>query len=133
MRFLRGGYTPKLDDNGFCQLFEEIIVENFEEANIVGDGHFTWAQKNIDAVHFFAPLPEGPGNAEEGEGAGVRHLTKKQIANNKELRNIRANVECIFGWIKLNFRQVAQAWQEGDRQQKYMIWILVGIYNYQKD
>ncbi len=133
VRFLRGGYTPKLDDNGFCQLFEEVIADNFEGANIVGDGHFTWAQEHFEGVHVFAPVSLSKGEPEVDEGEGVGRLTKQQNENNKNLRTIRAAVESIFGWAKLNFEQLAKAWQEGDRQQKYMVWIACGVYNFQKD
>jgi hypothetical protein len=119
VRFLRGPYSPKTDDNGFCQIYHPDLERVFKGANIVGDGHWTWARDHFTEAHVFAPVPD------------KEEITKQAKKNNGQLRSVRGSVENIFGWIKENFPQLNTAWQEGDDQQAHMVWLLAAIYTWQ--
>ncbi len=121
VRYLNGYYSPKTDDNGWCQSHREELEQTFADANIVGDGHFSWARDNLTQAHFYAPV-----NANEA-------VTKQAKKNNLELRKVRGPIEGIFGWMKSNFQQMAQSWQEGEEQQRFMVFLLAAVYTYQVD
>ncbi len=121
VRYMRGPYSPKTDDNGFCQIYREELERIFKDANVVGDGHFSWARDHLTDANFFAPVPDN------------EEITKQTKKNNGELRVVRGSVENIFGWIKENFPQLDEAWQEGEEQQRHMVWLLAAIYTWQSE
>ncbi len=110
---------PKIEDDNWCQTHRDQLEELFEDANIVGDGHWTWASNNLIQAHIYAPLSDDMA------------ITKQAKKNNIELRKVRGSVEGIFGWMKEHFQQLARSWQEGEEQQRCMVYLLAAVYTYQ--
>lgn len=101
------------------------MEEAFDDANVVGDGHYTWAMKNFKDAHFYAPLPE-PGEETEGR---LRQLTQQQKKNNHELRRIRADVEAPFGWMKTTFYLLNHPFRESKQAQDYLVYFAASVWN----
>ena len=134
IRLVVGGYSPKIDDQSFCQIWRDIWREKFPGANIAADGHYTWAMRHILNPRFYAPLRtsrDGATREELEEMEEFTQLTREQKADNNALRRVRNRVESPFGWVKSNFKQLQTAWMESKEQQRYMVFLLCGTHNFQ--
>ena len=93
----------------WCQIRRDVLEAEFEGRNCVGDGHFTWASKNLKKVHFYAPQAEPSSRSK-------KVLTQQQKRDNANLRNVRNDVETPFGWIDRSFELSKVPWREGKNE-----------------
>lgn len=112
-----------------------ILESTLKGANIAGDGHYTWASKWLDEVHFHSPHRVSRTLSVEDfdEGDFASRLTKQKEKDNSELARARATVESPYGLAKVHFPALGEPWLESLLQQRYMVFIYFGIRNYQID
>jgi len=146
-RYVNGPYSPKTDDNGWCQIKRDHLPLIFNNANIVGDGHFRWGQYHIDNPKIIAPwtLPNGDedesdDNASDDDGDGndmdiddvPNKLTKEKKSENKRIRRVRAAVESPFGLLKMHWYKLGHPWLGNLEEQEHLVRLALAILNYQR-
>lgn len=128
IRKIWGGYSPKVYDGDFVELFAEWFEENLANAGVIADQHFEWGKKHLKKVHFFTPIKRPPTGKRKRKDKIVK-LTHAEEAYNKAIRNARARMENVFGIIKGMFHSLQQPWAEEDEQLDYLVKFAVGVYN----
>ena len=148
VRYINGPYSPKIDDREWCRIKRDNLEQVFGEANIVGDGHFQWAQQHLAHPRFFAPHPNprgkgGDDDGASGEGDGDEDdmdvddvptkLTKIQKQDNKNVRAVRGGVESPFGLLKREWETLGGVWLDSVEEQREFVFIATAILNMQQD
>lgn len=126
IRYLRGGYSPKVGDSEFLAIQKEDFEENFKDGVIIADCGFEKAAKSLKKVKFHIAYSKNKGKK---DGTGIKKLTKKQSEFNKAQRAARARVESPFGIIKGKFKALSGFWAEEIEQQNYLVRYAVGMHN----
>jgi hypothetical protein len=121
------GYSPKTDDQTWCQIRRDVLEESYDGANIVGDGKFTWARDHLHRCHFYCPVRKP--RSRRGE---IQVLTKLQKRDNKALRNIRSDVETPFGWMEENITLLRVPWRESKDSQDDLVHFATAVWNLQR-
>lgn len=109
IRLFSGGYSPKVDDQSWCKIMADQLEEKLSGANIVGDGHYTWARKWLTQVHFYAPTRSRAASnngTDLQESEGLSQLTQAQKTENAALTKVRNVVESPFGVTKTQFKSL---------------------------
>lgn len=131
-----GGYSPKVYDGHFLELYRNWMEKRLKGAGVIADQHFEWGAKNLKEVKFFTAYHEPrfsrkkplPAN-DDDDGVGLTVLTKKQESFNSTLYKLRARVELPFGEAKSIFGVLKRHWWESDNQLDHMVWIAAGLSN----
>lgn len=147
IRYINGGYSPKVDDREWTRIKRDTMEELFGDSNIVGDGHFRWAQQHLEHPAFFAPLPNPRGGGDESEDdENSDHadddamdvdevptkLTQMQKKDNKNLRAVRGGVESPFGLLKREWKTLGGVWLDTEEEQRQFVFIAAAILNMQQ-
>ncbi len=146
VHYVNGPYSPKTDDNGWCQIKRDHLPIIFYNSIIVGDGHFRWAQNHIERPKFIAPWTLPNGDEDESNDASSdddeddesmdldeapNQLTKQKKAENKRIRRVRAQVESPFGLLKMFWHKLGHPWLGDLEEQGYLVRLVLAILNYQ--
>jgi len=147
IRYINGGYSPKVDDREWTRIKRDTMEELFGDSNIVGDGHFRWAQQHLEHPAFFAPLPNPRGGGDESEDdENSDHadddamdvdevptkLTQMQKKDNRNLRAVRGGVESPFGLLKREWKTLGGVWLDTEEEQRQFVFIAAAILNMQQ-
>ena len=124
-----GGYSPKIFDGNFLELFRDELEEKFNGAGIVADTHFEWGKNNFEHVDFFVPFKNPSSRNQDPDGVNISKLTKEQMSYNTAIHKLRARVEDTFGEIKSDFKALKTPWRESEDQLDCLVWIAAGIHN----
>lgn len=127
IRYVWGGYPPKLFDGDFIRINRHWIEENLKGGNVLADGHFTVAKKLFKGVKFYVPFPEVTYN--DGSGNKVLKLTKEQQKFNKAVKAARSRVESPFGLMKQNWKSLSKPWYRDEKCQNFLVTYIIGIHN----
>jgi hypothetical protein len=146
---LWGGYTPKLYDGHFVEDHRDEFEEKFSGATLLGDQHFSYGAKFLEEVKIVTPggtsgkNAEIPEEAESDEGtpatskavfdfeAGkpIGRATKEDSELAKGIKELRARIEGVFGFLKTKFKSLTIPFQESASQQDSLVWYATGVYN----
>jgi hypothetical protein len=131
VRRLWGPYSPKIEDTTFLQMYHREIENDFDGANVLGDGHYYEATRTFNKAHFYAPRPEPkqPRGVARQRGQGLVVLTKTQQQNNLEIRRLRADMESPFGDLHKKLDILSTPFAEGFDQLGYVVVFAVGLHN----
>jgi hypothetical protein len=127
VRGMWGGYSPKVYDGTFLELFQDTFKKNFKGGVIVADGHFEKGNKLFKDPKFLTPKrqPAQP----RASAKNLQVLTKADQSRNNAIHNARARVESIFGIINKKFECFSVPWRESAEHLDNVVWTAVGIMN----
>ncbi len=131
VRYLKGGYTPKLFDGHFLKLEKEDLEEKFKNAVIGADQHFEYGAKNFRNIEFIIPVKAPSKNKSKKNETTENILCKKDTTHNQRLAAPRACVESLFGAIKTKFGSLSAPWKEDLEQQDHLVKFAIGLHNYE--
>ena len=135
IRYLNGGYSPKVYDGDWLKINKNWVATKLHGARIIADNHFEVGRNlSPEAVTFLVNYHETVGpqlNAAGGVGqSGPRvHLTKDQVRFNKIHETARARVESPFARLKNKFVALHKPWSESPLQQDYLVNIGCAVIN----
>lgn len=132
IRKLYGGYSPKVYDGQFLEIFQPIWEEEFAQSKIIADEHFRKAGKQFKKVTWVVPFKNTSRNDPEDEGRRVSVLTQAEQKWNSEVSKIRSRIEAPFGHVKRMFNLLSTPWMERKSQQNWLVTLAVGVHNKQK-
>ena len=127
-----GGYSPKIHDGNWLELFKEWFATRLEGATVIGDQHFEWGKHHLKGkVTFHTPFKEPPKPTKQQMKTGkeIKLLTKEQQQYNEHVRETRGRIEDVFGWLKRTFACLGDPWPESPQQLDYVIDYSCGIWN----
>jgi hypothetical protein len=81
VRYLKGGYTPKLFDGDFLKLQQEDLEEKFKDAVIGANRHFEYGAKNFRKIEFIVPV-KAPSKKSKKNKTTENILFKKDTIHN---------------------------------------------------
>jgi hypothetical protein len=137
IRQVWGGYSPKIHDGQFVELFRSEFETSFkvfllyvqatghgrlivpQGSGIIGDEHFRKASKLFSDPVVYAPFKK--------PRRGI--LSASQAAWNEDLRKLRARVETPYGWIKRKFEALSKPWMEPLWQLDHAVMLAFAIWN----
>lgn len=126
-----GGYSPKIYDGTWVELFKDWLEENLKGGVVVADNHFMWAKNNLKQVKFHCNYPEKKKeeiiDSDDDENATV--LTEQKKAYNSAVRNTRARVEDSFGILKNYFNSLKFPWRESSKDLDNLVFFGIGLLN----
>lgn len=132
IRWMRGGYSPKIYDGNFLMFFKQDIEEQWKGGFVICDQHFTMGERHFTdpkfLAHYTTEIPKGAGTTNSA-GEELATLTKKQKTKNKERAQLRARVESPFGWIKESFKSLNQPWMDTIEQLEYAIYFACAVHS----
>lgn len=123
-----GGYTPKLSDFEFVEVFKDWFETYCANASIIGDCHYAVKLENVNFVVPHRDLSEPKGASD----VKISKLTKKQQKENKIIRELRARIETPFGILKNKFNALKKPWAEDVEQMDCLVYYACGIMNFEK-
>jgi hypothetical protein len=129
IRKIWGGYSPKIHDGNWLEIFKDWFEKNLVGAGILGDDHFSWGRKKIKGVKFFTPFRKPPRPRNPRPGQGRTKLTKAQKTFNSHLTALRARVESPYGSFKTMFAALGKPFAENEQQHDYLVLIAAGVHN----
>jgi len=124
-RQLWGGYSPKVFDGSFVELFVAWFKKHLLGGVIVADQHFEWGKKHLRNPKFLTPF-KTPGEPKD-DAKGLPTLTKEQKGYNRSVRTARARVETVFGCMTKKFRCLQHPWRESDEQLDNVVKLAAGL------
>eukprot|EP00026_Physarum_polycephalum_P019929 Phypoly_transcript_22202.p1 GENE.Phypoly_transcript_22202~~Phypoly_transcript_22202.p1 ORF type:complete len:189 (+),score=33.19 Phypoly_transcript_22202:49-567(+) len=133
IRKMWGGYSPKVFDGHFLELFGEWFEEYLKGVGVIADQHFEGGKKLKGVIFYTAhhePRFSHNNNnlaTNEEDTVNLHLLTKEQLSFNNALYKLRARVELPFGEAKSIFRVLRQHWGESSNQLDNMVWIAAGV------
>jgi len=127
-RALWGGYSPKINDSQWVEIYKNELSDKFNGAHIIADCHYYASRNQSQGVKFITPIPE---NVKKVPDDLQRYLgiTQKDKEMNKKIRNLRARVEAPFAQIKNKFKALAGTFREDNVQLDYLVLYAVAIHN----
>ncbi len=131
VRYLKGGYTPKLFDGHFLKLQQEDLEEKFKDAVIGADQHFEYGAKNFRKIEFIVPVKAPSKKKSKKNKTTENILCKKDTIHNQRLAAARARVESPFGAIKTKFGSLSAPWKEDLEQQDHLVKFAIGLHKYE--
>ena len=135
VRYLCGGYSPKVYDGDWLKINKAWIASSLHGATVIADGHFAPGRTLLPGEVTFLvnyPQPAGPQlNAAGGIGQKGKqvHLTQELQHFNNVHRSARARVESPFARLKKKFISLDKPWYEDPIQQDYLVHIGCAIIN----
>lgn len=127
-RALWGGYSPKIIDSQWVELYKNELTDKFNGAHIIADGHYYASRLKSQGVTFVTPIPETvkivPNDLQQYLG-----ITQKDRDMNLKIRNLRARVENPFGQVKGKFKALSNTFQEDAEQLECLVFIAFAIHN----
>jgi hypothetical protein len=108
IRKMWGGYSLKVFDGHFLELFKKWFENKLNGVGVIADQHFEWG-KNLKNVKFFTAHHEPYFSRntttpdEDDDAVDLITLTKDQQSYNNALYKLRARVELSFGEAKSIF------------------------------
>ena len=100
IRWIGGGYFPKIYDTTYMQLIRRELSESLKGERVIADGHFTKAGERYEntkfIISYFKPLT----GKRRRSGEGIETLSKDKQRFNTAQRDLRARVEEPFEIIK---------------------------------
>lgn len=143
IRKMWGGYSPKVFDGHWLEMFRRFFEKKLKGSGVIADQHFEWGKNLKDLAWYTAhhePRFGRNNNAAtqqeeadtDDEGVDLQVLTKDQRSFNSALYKLRARVELPFGENKSIFQLLSTHWRESERQLDHMVWIAAGVYNSKK-
>ena len=135
-RFLKiwGGYSPKVYDGQFVEMFKQELKNEFQGAKILADCHYKTAKGLIKGVEFFVPYEaRRPRKRKRNDdGSNLECLTKKKQKWNQQVRQVRARVEHPFGELKQKWASLDCPFADGPEQLDCVFWIAAAVHNLSK-
>ena len=127
-RGLWGGYSPKIIDSQWVEIYKNELSEKYRGSHIIADGHYYASRNQVEGVKFVTPIPE---TVKEVPNDLQRYLgiTKKDKEINRKIRNLRARVEAPFGQLKNKFKSLSTTFKEDADQLDCLIFYAVAIHN----
>lgn len=129
IRWIGGGYSPKMYDGDYIHSVRREIKRKLKGAIVAADTHFRTAGEGMKKVKFKTPYSK-PGNPKRRRaGAGVAKLSAAKKSYNKKQKALRARVESAFGIIHGIFPALEKPWAESKVQMDCMVIIAAAIHN----
>ena len=126
IRWLGGGYSPKVYDSTYMQIMRKELQRCLRGARMVADN--PTAGDNWDDTKFFASY-KNPASKKRGrEGEGVAQLSKKKQRYNKSLKALRARVRNLLELSKVSFPPWL-TWKESDAALDATILLAAAFHN----
>lgn len=133
IRKIWGGYSPKIHDGNFLELWREWIEENLAGAGVIADEHFGWGKQHLKEVKYYTPIRRPPSKKRTYDGEDIAKLTKNEEAYNEAIHSARARVENPFAQLKKKWVALGSPWAEEDEQLDHLIRVAIAIYNLQNN
>lgn len=108
VRYLRGGYSPKLHDSEFLAIEKDALEREFKHTCIIADEHFRAAASSFTKITWVTPYRKPISK--------YGKLTKEQKHWNKAITKVRGVIETPFGYLKNNYFSLGGKWREGGDQ-----------------
>jgi len=124
---LWGGYSPKVSDNEFLKLKNEIFIEKYENAVFVADHGFSCGNQLFSNIKFHVKYVERT-NKRGRNGARLSTLTQAQKVYNDQIYSARARVESPFAFVERKFN-CAKLFREEKIQQDYFLFYSIAKNN----
>lgn len=129
IRWVGGGYSPKVYDGTYMQLMRRELSEVMKGARVVADAHFVTAGEGYENTKFITPYPKPAGGKRRRSGEGVETLSKDKERFNIAQRELRARVEEPFGIIKQMFPILERPWREGKVELDGVVLMALAFHN----
>lgn len=129
IRWVEGGYSPKVYDGTYMQLMRRELSEVMKGARVVADAHFVTAGEGYENTKFITPYPKPAGGKRRRSGEGVETLSKDKERFNIAQRELRARVEEPFGIIKQMFPILERPWREGKVELDGVVLMALAFHN----
>lgn len=134
-KFLKvwGGYSPKVYDGTFVEMFQEYFENNFQNGVFLADGHFSSVSRLMRNPKIIAPTPQRKkakrrlNEDEDAEGLAV--ITKEEEKLLVAIHEGRSRVERPYASLKGKFEALETPWSEELVQLKYLFFYACAIYN----
>jgi len=126
-----GGYSPKLYDGHWLEVYKEWLEKHLKGASVVADQHFEWGKTSLKGVTFFTHIkkPAKPTKSQLKTGKDIKKLTIEQQKMNKDVRETRARIENVFGYLKTHFKVLAVLFLEDQEQLDAIVHYTSAIHN----
>lgn len=129
IRKIWGGYSPKLYDGHFIELWHEQLDKDLKGADIIADQHFEYGKQFLSKVKLWTPPKEPRKTKRRRANSQSNELSSEERQYNDDHRVLRERVESIFGWIKQNFLCLKNPWAEDEKQMDCVVKFAAAIYN----
>jgi hypothetical protein len=131
-----GGYSPKLHDGSFLDLFRLEFLEYFAGASMIGDNHFAKGRRlfgNSIVFHtnYAIRKTNDPPPCDPDQYV-TEEVVEAKKAYNKEHSTVRGKVEAPYGRMKLQFAALDNAFAESEFQQDCLVYFAFGLNNWMK-
>jgi len=131
VRYIKGGYTPKLYDGDFLKMNMRELEENFNGAKIGADQAFQYGANHFRNIRFFVPIQPADKKKSKRGNDNDNTLCRKHAVYNERLYAARARVEMPFGSIKTKFESLSTPWKEELEQQDHLVKFAAGLHNFE--
>ena len=133
IRKVWGGYSPKVYDGTFLEMWKEWIETNLRGGVVVADNHYEYGRYSIQDPKFYVAKsnPRGRKRKRQDSGQNLQVLTKEQQQMNAAIKKARSRVEAPFGTIKLMWKNLNKPFGEDPEQLDCLVFIAFAVHNLQ--
>jgi len=129
IRFVSPGYTPKLYDGHFLELYKPYFEEKFTNSCMIGDMHFEKGKEIFNNVTFKVPVRQPNSSKRTSDGRPIPQLNETLRRYNENHKTLRNQVELPFAKLTSMFYSLNIPWKENISQLEYLVTIGAGVIN----
>ena len=127
-RAIWGGYSPKVIDSQWVEIYKDELSTKFQGAHIIADCHYYASRNKVPGVKFVTPIPDNVKKVPEDVKSYLGILDKDKEMN-KKIRNLRARVEAPFAQIQNRFKALGGTFKDDDTQLDCLVYYALAIHN----